>query len=360
MYSGNFGDKLFPDAAKEWLKSRLRLSTRSRNGYHDHIKHLTGFFGLMRLREIHLGHVVTYQRSRQEQIRSSKQHRAATRTVERRESDGASGINHEVSCLAQVLGRAGLWAEIKRFYEPLPLPKGSIGIALTAEEEGHLFKVASSRPRWLIAYCCSLISRNTTAGPSEIRYLRLCDVELDTDRGSFIHIEEGVKNEFRKRPVPLNRDGEWAVRTLLERARELGAEDPTHYLLPHRAHERGAKPDPTRPMGSWKKAHYAMCKEAGKKFPRLVHLRRYDFRHTAATELLENPAVSFTTIEHVMGHRLSSKTKRKYDHVRNDALRVAVDALNRDYKDAPAPMPSVPRKAAQVVSIANFRSRANS
>jgi integrase len=205
--------------------------------------------------------------------------------------------------------------------------------------------VARSQPRWFIAYCCGLISRNTTAGPGEIRHLRLGDLEIDSPNGSFLHIEEGVKNAFRKRPVPLNGDARWAVLQLLERAKGLGAREPQHYLLPHRAKRVGMQPDPDRPMGSWKKAHYAMCREAAKKFPRLARLRLYDYRHTAATDLLEDPAVSFTTIEHMMGHRIASHTKRKYDHLRNSALRTAADALNRGHS-AIVEMPKPPEPPA--------------
>lgn len=322
----------FSEASAEWLRNRRGISAGTRRGYGEYLLHLNIFFGTMRLKDIHIWNVVCYQRERQQEIRGSRRHRARLDVdmAPPQESDGGSRINHEISCLGQVLAHAGLWAEIAHFYEPLPLPQ-SIGLALSAEEEEYLFAVARSRPRWLVAYCCGLLSRNTTAGPGEIRHLRRRDIELDSPRGSFIHIEEGVKNLFRKRPLPLNLDARWAVQQLLDRASALGANDPQHYLLPHRANRQGLPTDPDRPMGSWKKAHYAMCREAAKQFPRLARLRLYDYRHTAATDLLEDPAVSYTTIEHMMGHRISSHTKRKYDHLRNEALRVAADALNRGH-----------------------------
>lgn len=113
-----------------------------------------------------------------------------------RESEGAWRIHHESSCLGQVMARAGLWADIKRFYEPLRLPKTE-GIALSRAEEEHLFAPARIKTKWFVAYYCGLISRNTTAGPSEIRHLRLGDIVPD---GSYIQIELGVKNVLRKRP----------------------------------------------------------------------------------------------------------------------------------------------------------------
>lgn len=358
MYGAALGELSFPSAATQWLRTRRSISDNTRKGYEEHIGLLSTFFGKMRLNEIHIGHLRSYQQMRQDNIRVSRRHQAGKRQVAALESDGASRINHEISCLGQVLKIAGLWEELKKFYEPLPLPKGSPGIALTTEEEKHLFQVARSRPRWMLAYCCALISRNTTAGPGEIRHLRLCDVDLDSQAGSFLHVEEGVKNEFRKRPIPLNSDAAKAVRWLLERAAGMGAREPLHYLLPHRAHHLGAAPDPTKPMGSWKKAHYAMCEEAAKKFPRLASLRLYDYRHTAMTDLLEDPAVSYTTIEHMAGHRINSNTKRKYDHLRNSALRVAANVLNRSH--VPAEEVELERKPSRRENVQTFAARTRS
>jgi integrase len=160
-----------------------------------------------------------------------------------------------------------------------------------------------------------------------------------------IQVERGVKNDFRKRPLPLHGDSHQAILWLLDRARGLGAGKPEHYLFPHRAAHRGALPDPARPMYKlgWKRAHYAICKEAAKKFPRLERLRMYDWRHLAATDMMEDPTISWTTIEHMLGHRINSKTKRKYDHIRNAALRAAAKTLDRGHlgeapKRAPEPV----------------------
>lgn len=340
----------FAAAAQEWLawlssgRRRRPVSASSLRLYRAYIAELGRFFGALPLEDIHLGHVVAYQEQRQASVRSSRRHRARLGPgATPQPSDGASRINHELSCLGQILGRAGLWTRIKRLYEPLPLPHPE-ALVLSPEEEEHLFQVARTRSRWFVAYCCALISRSTTAGPGEIRHLRLCDIDLGGEQGSFIHIEEGVKNGFRRRPLPLNSDARWAIEGLLERAGEMGSALPHHYLLPHRAHRQGAAPDPSRPMGTWKRAHYAMCQEAAKQFPRLARLRLYDYRHTAGTDLLEDPAVSFTTIEHMLGHRLTSNTKRKYDHLRNSALRVAADALDRKHVQSSSALPA-PRRA---------------
>lgn len=322
--------QLFPAAAQQWLDERRKISEKTRGFYSDYILTLSGFFGGMRLDEIHVGHVATYQKQRQGVIRLSPRHRAGKRSPEKQESDGASRINHEISCLGQILHRAGLWTEIKKFYEPLPLPRESVGMALSDEEKEHLFEVGMRKTRWHLAAYCSLLSRNTSAGTGEIRHLRLGEIDVDGDVPSIYVSERGAKNEFRQRRIPLNSDAERAVRWLLARAHRLGCREAHHYLLPHQPRQLGAEPDPLKPMGSWKKAHRQICKEAGKRYPNILRFRPNDDRHTAATDMLENPNISFTTIEHMMGHRINSKTKRKYDHLRNESLRFAAEALNRN------------------------------
>jgi integrase len=332
---GDRGRTQFPVAVRDYLELRRgKLGERSFRLYEKYAEALDDFFHEFTLEQIEIGHVVAYQRERQKQIRESKQHQYAKQKLGAAAdgaTDGASIINHEISCvLRQVLRLAGLWTPIERFYEPLPLPRIGPGIALTADEESHLFAVAATRPRWMVALCCSLISRNTTAGPSEIRYLRMRNVDLD---GRRIYVEQGTKNDFRMRALPLNDDALAAAMWLVDRYRRqiLDAgliEHPDHFVIPHRAPKKGQTLDAFRPIGSWKKAFYALRAEAGKKFPRLLTVRRYDFRHTACTNLLEDSTVSYGTIEKLMGHRIGSKTKQKYDHIRDSTLRVAVDALS--------------------------------
>jgi integrase len=156
--------------------------------------------------------------------------------------------------------------------------------------------VAQRKKRWLVAYCCHLISVSTAAGPGEIRHLQLRNIDLNSN---VLHIEEGTKNRFRVRSVQFGADAAWALRALVlryDKAMAKAAIVPSgdHFLLYHRAHRLGSAPDPTRPMGSWKRAHAALRAEAGKKHPRLLKLRRVDLRHTAATKMLEDPEISYS------------------------------------------------------------------
>jgi integrase len=297
----------FREAAEHWKNSRQdQLSEGSLRNYGDYIKALTCFFGDMRLDRIHIGHVEEYQEMREETC-------------------GASRLNHEISCLQQILKRAGLWDEIKKFYEPKSLPSGEgPGIALEEDEEQHLFMVAAKKPKWKVAYWCALISANTTMGPGEIRMLQIKDVNLSRRE---VCVRQGLKTKFRLRTLPLNDDAVWAMQQLLDLGNERGSYLPEHYILSYRPHVAGAKYDPTKPMGSWKVAWKSLRKEAGKKFPRLATLRRYDLRHHAATKLLEDPRVSERTIEQMMGHRLNSRTKERYSHIRTEKKIAAVEIL---------------------------------
>ncbi len=303
MQHADFAHLPFREAFPLWLESRSRIKPSTRSDYEKNFQRLVEFFGEVPLVEIHVGHLSEYRRQRLagEIGRGAK----------------ASRINHEINMLQQMLQRAGLWAKLADWYEPLPQPK-SPGIALSREEEQHLFRVAAGNPRWLVAYCCALISRNTCAGPGEIQHLRLANVDLENC--SWIRIEECVKNKFRIRTLECNDDAQWALAQLVKRAKERGSCSPEDYLLPHRSAA-------DRPMHSWKRAWYSLRAKAGEKYPRLARARFYDLRHTAGTTMLQDASVSYNVIEHYMGHRVGSEVKRRYDHIRDEALKAGARAL---------------------------------
>lgn len=300
-----FADLPFSQAFPIWLSTRTRLSEASRADYKKNFKRLEPFFGALKLCEIHIGHILEYREGR-------------TRVA------GAGRINKEINTVQQILARAGLWDAIGKWYEPLPLPKDSAGTALSEEEERYFFQVAQRKRKWAVAYYADLLMRNTCCGPGEIRHIRIGAIDVAHQT---LTISEGVKNGYRERVVPLSDVAYWCCLQLLDRAAQRGCTQPEHYLLPARkpVNEHGF--DPNTPMASWKKAHGAIRKQAAKKFPHLARLRRYDFRHTGCTVMLENPAISYGTIERIMGHRLGSNIKEKYSHIRDSVLRQAVNAL---------------------------------
>jgi integrase len=244
---------------------------------------MAAYFGEKRLADITVADIAQYRTLRQATV-------------------GPNRINKELNMLAQMLKKAGLWDEIGKWYERLPEAKTPVGIALEPEEEAHLFSVAATRSRWRVAYLAGVLSRNTGAGPGEIRQLTLSNI--DCVDYAWIRIVRGLKNRCRLRVLDCNQDARWALAGLRERAERQGAYLPEHYLLPARG------PDPTKPMTHWHKAWWALRKEAGKKYPRLLHVRLYDMRHCCATALLANPHIPYNVIEAILGHQVNSDTKR--------------------------------------------------
>jgi Phage integrase family len=105
---------------------------------------------------------------------------------------------------------------------------------------------------------------------------------------------------------------------MLERADLLGHTEQEHYLWP--ACQWG-RYDPTKPMLKWDTAWRALRDGAG------PHgLRFHDLRHTVITELAEM-GVADHVLESISGH-LSRRMLEHYSHIRIDAKRQALDALD--------------------------------
>jgi hypothetical protein len=110
---------------------------------------------------------------------------------------------------------------------------------------------------------------------------------------------------------------------MFERADVLGHTDPDHYLWP--ACQWG-RYDPTKPMLKWDTAWRALRDAAG-----LQGLRFHDLRHTVITELAEM-GVADHVLESISGH-LSRRMLEHYSHIRIDAKRQALDALDNLRRD---------------------------
>jgi integrase len=305
----------FQQAALAWLETRKPyLRSRTYAAYIHSIKTLSVFFGEMKLTEIDGDVIRAYQRMRMLKA-------------------GASQINHECSLIQQMLKRIGTWGEMAHDYQPLSLPKESPHRALTELEEERLYRIGPRFPEWDVAYCAFVISINTSAGPGEIRHVRLMDVNWDE---RIINIQpEGAKNDGRIRRIPLNDPALEAVQYLSKRAEKLGCHESTDYLLPFRV--RTGNYDPTRPCKGWRTAHDALMKVCD------IRVSPYSFRHHAITKLLENSDVSEETVEAIAGH-VSAKMKKHYSHIRIEVRREAVEALGKIARKAISTDRSYPQK----------------
>src|SRR5687767_13452010 len=190
----------------------------------------------------------------------------------------------------------------------------SSACALTAEERQRLFDAAASNPEWEHVYCAAIVAANTSMRPVEVKHLRRCDVDLVK---RLLHVRRS-KNETSHRVIPLNASAIEAAARMFERADLLGHREPEHYLWP--ACQWG-RYDATNPMLKWDTAWRALRDAA-----ELPGLRFHDLRHTVITELAEM-GVADHVLESISGH-LSRRMLEHYSHIRIDAKRQALDALD--------------------------------
>jgi integrase len=196
----------------------------------------------------------------------------------KRRVDGASNraVNMDVGALRRVLKRFKHWHrledDVKMLTESGDAP---IGRVLSDAEQERLFEVAKGNSEWTHVYCAAVLAANTSMRGVEIKHLRRRDIDLEA---SALHIRKS-KNEGSKRILPLNEAALGAVKTMIERADELGHKDPEHYLWCANQHH---KLDPTNPGQKWDTAWRALRDAAG-----LRGLRFHDLRHTVVTRRLE-------------------------------------------------------------------------
>jgi integrase len=156
--------------------------------------------------------------------------------------------------------------------------------------------------------------------PVEVKHLRRRDVDLVK---KLVYVRRS-KNETSHRVIPLNASAIEAIARMLERADLLGHTEPDHFLWP--ACQWG-RYDPTQPMLKWDTAWRALRDAAG-----LPRFRFHDLRHTVITELAEL-GVADHVLESISGH-LSRRMLEHYSHIRIDAKRQALDALDNARRGA--------------------------
>jgi integrase len=314
-----FARLAFVESADRYVADRLaHLAPRSIVTEQERLKPLRTFFSSLTLTRISSDSIRNY-------IAHRKQKGAANRT-----------LNMELGILRRILKRAKRWHLLAEEIKPLP-ERHNVGRALQHGEKLTLLKAAASRPEWQLARLAATLALNTTMRACEIRGLQWCDVDFMehtlTVRRS--------KTEAGERVLPMNAEAWAAILELRLRSKLLfGSQlNPSWYLFP-RGEGQGpiaqpktrpgpavsVRPDPTKPMTTWRTAWRNLTKEAG-----LPGLRFHDLRHHAITELAESSA-SDQTIMAIAGH-VSPKMLAHYSHVRLEAKRQALDALSKGSKD---------------------------
>jgi integrase len=292
------------DHAGMWSNARY-ISPRTERDLRQYARAVGKFLGGLRLDEIHAGHLREYQRARSVCDKS---------IADWGDRAGANLIRKEVQMVRRVLIAAGAWNE--RFtdsWEPLQPVENDVQRAMTPDEQHRWLHIAGSREEWRMVYCYSLVALQTTASTNELRSLRLGDIFLE--QGTVRIRTEGAKTKFRVRTIPLQTaEVCWALAQLVERAKELGAAGPHHYLFPF--HLTRKKYDALKPMTVWglRKPWEEIRTAAG-----LDWLRPYDLRHTAITRMAE-AGVPIQVIMSFAGH-MSPKMQLHYTSISMAAKR---------------------------------------
>jgi integrase len=288
------------------------ISKRTEEMYVYHLKELDIFFNGMTLYSIHIGHINSYQTKRTQE-----------------DHVGASLINHEVNVLKQILEKAGCWAKIKEWYHPLKVGKGKRPKVMTREEEDRFFKIVATNPDWRVAYLAASVTNNTSASGAELRHLQMKDINLKASPPVIFVPDQNVKNEFRAgRPIPLNKTAYKQFDRLVQRAIELGASEPEHYIFPFRV-KRNLY-DVTRPASrSFIRTAFTRMREAAG----IPWLTPHNLRFQCVTKMVE-AGIDEETVVKVAGWR----NRKMLSHYARPRLAHIAEAMNRI--DASRPLPA--------------------
>jgi len=261
-------------------------------------------------------------------------------------------VNMEVAFIRRLLKRAGrlrLLGDLPKFLRE----NHDVGRALSPEERARLMKTATLRAEWQLARLAIILSENTTMRSCEIKGLQWRDINL-IDHELTVSISKTEAGRFRL--IPLNAAAYAAILELRDRAKLWFDSEPLPdwYVFPRGPgqgpkvgnNKASVKPDPTRPLASWRSAWRAIRATAAKgdpqkaipPMPSLKNLRFHDLRHDAVSQLAEGQA-SDMTIMSIAGH-VSKKMLEHYSHIRTEAKRRALDAISTPTAPPAAPQTS--------------------
>jgi hypothetical protein len=83
---------------------------------------------------------------------------------------GLSGktINMDIGVLRLMMKRAKCWSVVADDVKMFPKRSRVVGQVLTPEQKAHLFKMAGSKPDWLVAHCAAVLAGSTTCRGVEL------------------------------------------------------------------------------------------------------------------------------------------------------------------------------------------------
>ncbi len=310
-------DLKFKPAFEKWLEARLigdqqetsvrYIAVTSEETYREYAWALEKFFGHLSLKDIHDGHLRTYQDDR-----------AVNRNGLWKKKCGQNRIHREIGMLLRMMRAAHIWTEdLDDSYDQLPLQYSDAPRAMDPVEQEHWLSSCLWDKDWLWVHHYSRLALETCASTIEIRKCRLVDVSLR--HWTFRVGPEASKNKFRNRTIPLESDEvRESVEFLLRRAFNFGSRRPEHYIFPFGGGSRRGDLDVTEPMTKFglKDTWNKIRKKSGIRW-----LRPYDLRHCAITRMAEN-GVAVPTIMAFAG-QMSPRMQQHYTTISMQAKRAA-------------------------------------
>ncbi len=266
-------------------KSILMVKNRS--------AHLTRLVGSMMLSDMTAPRITEYMQTRQ------------------KEGAGNRTINLELQILSCAMGYTWkmLWPRVKKLEE-----NHDVGRALEPAEEKAVLDAAARNPSRLIHPFLFTLAW-TGMRSDEARTLRWSQVDFETGE---IVVGKAKTEAGKGRRIPMSAN----LKAVLGQhaswfAGRLGPLQPDWYVFPKS--NRLAPADPLKPVTSLKTAWESVRTTAG------VTCRLHDLRHSFCTKMAE-AGVPETTMLDMMGH-VSAAMLRRYSHIRAQARRDAMDAL---------------------------------
>jgi integrase len=276
------------------------------------LSHLLPVFGPKLISDIDPKDIANYQKERQ-----------------LKKPDGAKGaspktVNLEVGTLRAILRRYRVWASIQPDVKMLPV-EDKVGRAITPDEEAALLKACATRRSRSLPVGVT-VGLNTGMRLGEVRLLRWS--QLDFIRET-ITVGKSKTAAGKGRVIPMTKP---LLKCLVTWARNFPDRKPEHYVFPYERYGAAGDDlvpcvydtDPTKPIGSWKNGWTGARRDAS------VQCRFHDFRHTAATRMLEaQPPIPFQVVVDIMGWSPATAIRmaKRYGHIGQESLRNAVNSI---------------------------------
>ena len=224
--TSDFARLPFSDAADKYLEERKgELAEGSYKKERQLLVQPKSSFKTIPLKKVQTQHLMDYRVERQ------------------KTGAGPTIINMEVAVIGRMLKKAKRWHQVAADIKPLRQTSTPVGRALEPDQKMRLLEIAATKPEWLVAWCASQLTLNTTMRSCELKSLRWRNINF---------AERLLRLEYSKTPtglrtIPLNEPAYQALLELQKRARDLEVNGLDHYVLP--ACEYG-RIDPTKPQKS--------------------------------------------------------------------------------------------------------------